>query len=78
MSAAIDRADNWMNVLRVELTFYPDNEAACALCRRFGFVIEGRHRAYALRDGAYVDAVTMARSHPHPPVLPGPSKQEAP
>lgn len=78
MSAAIDRADNWMNVLRIELTVYTDNQAACALYRRFGFVVEGRHRAYALRDGVYVDAFAMARLHPHPPVLPGPLKQEAP
>jgi putative acetyltransferase len=40
------------------------------LYRRHGFVVEGTHRAYALRDGAYVDALSMARLHPRPPVLP--------
>lgn len=78
MSAAIDRADNWMNVLRIELTVYTDNVAACALYKRFGFVIEGRHRAYALRDGVYVDAFAMARLHPHPPVLPAPLEDDSP
>lgn len=77
MAAAIDRADNWMNVLRLELTVYVDNEAGLALYRRFGFVIEGRHRAYALRDGAYIDAYAMARLHPNPPVLPAPLKEES-
>ncbi len=70
LAAAIDRADNWMNVLRIELTVFVDNEAACALYRRHGFVIEGRHRAHAMRDGAFVDAFTMARLHPRPARLP--------
>ena len=70
MGAVLDRADNWMNVQRIELTVFVDNDAACALYRRHGFVIEGLHRAYALRDGAYVDAYAMARLHPRPPVLP--------
>ena len=78
MGAAIDRADNWMNVLRIELTVYTDNEAACALYRRFGFVIEGCHRAYALRDGVYVDAYAMARLHPRQPMLPAPVKEDLP
>ena len=38
-------------VLRIELTVYTDNAAAIALYRKFGFEIEGTHRAYALRDG---------------------------
>ena len=36
------------------------------LYRRFGFVAEGRRRAYALRDGAYVDTLAMARLNPSP------------
>ena len=43
---------------------------AHGLYERFGFVPEGRHRAYALRDGAYVDCLSMARLHPNPPRLP--------
>ena len=34
---------------------------------KFGFEIEGTHRAYALRDGQYADVHAMARLHPHPP-----------
>lgn len=70
MTAAIDRADNWMNILRIELIVFTANEAAIALYRRHGFVVEGTHRAHALRNGVYADALTMARLHPHPPRLP--------
>lgn len=30
-------------------------------CRKFGFTVEGTFKAYALRDGGYVDALAMAR-----------------
>jgi putative acetyltransferase len=30
-------------------------------------VREGLHRGYALRDGSYVDTLSMARLHPNPP-----------
>jgi len=70
MLTALDRADRWMNILRIELTVFADNAHAIALYRRHGFVVEGTHRAYALRDGAYIDAYAMARLHPSPPVLP--------
>lgn len=69
MAALLDYADRWAGVLRVELTVYADNLRAQALYRRHGFVEEGRHRAFALRDGVYVDALAMARLHPRPPVL---------
>jgi L-phenylalanine/L-methionine N-acetyltransferase len=70
MAAIVDWADRWAQLLRLELTVYTDNAAALALYRKFGFVHEGIHRAYALRDGEYVDAHFMARLHPRPPALP--------
>ena len=60
-------ADGWLNVFRLELTVYADNERAIALYRKFGFEKEGTHRAYALRDGQYVDAHFMARMRLKPP-----------
>ena len=65
----LEWADQWAGVLRVELTVHVDNERAIALYRAMGFVEEGRHRAYALKDGQYVDALCMARLHPNPPSI---------
>ena len=69
MTALLDYADNWAQVLRVELTVYQDNARAIRLYERHGFEHEGRLRAYALRDGVYVDALTMARLHPRQPLV---------
>lgn len=70
MRELLRAADGWLNLLRIELNVYADNERAIALYRKFGFVIEGTLRAHALRDGAYVDGHVMGRLHPHPPQLP--------
>jgi len=69
MIALCDYADRWLGTLRIELTVYTDNDAALRLYRKFGFEIEGTLRGYAMRDGRYVDAHTMARFHPDPPVI---------
>jgi L-phenylalanine/L-methionine N-acetyltransferase len=61
MRAALDLADNWLNLTRIELSVYVDNPAAVALYEKFGFEIEGTHRRYAFRNGEYVDAHSMAR-----------------
>ena len=61
MKALVELADGWLNVSRLELTVYTDNHRAIALYEKFGFVREGTHRAYALRDGHYIDAHCMAR-----------------
>ena len=70
LQALCDYADNWAQLLRLELTVFHDNERAIALYRRCGFVHEGTHRAYALRQGVFVDVFSMARLHPRPPTLP--------
>ena len=69
LAALLDYADNWAQVLRVELTVFSDNERAIRLYERHGFEHEGRHKAYALRHGVYVDALAMARLHPRQPLV---------
>lgn len=61
LATALDIADNWMNLQRVELSVYADNEAAINLYRKFGFETEGLFRDYAVRDGRLVDTLSMAR-----------------
>ena len=66
LGALIDLADNWYNLRRLELEVYADNEPGIRLYQRFGFVIEGTHRAYAWRDGEWADAYSMARLRNEP------------
>jgi len=61
MGAAVDLADKWLNLTRLELDVYTDNEPAIRLYQKFGFVIEGTLVNYAYRDGQFVDTYTMAR-----------------
>jgi len=61
LATVIDLADNWLNLKRIELTVYVDNDRAMSLYRKFGFDIEGESKAYAFRKGRYVDVYHMAR-----------------
>ena len=61
MGAALDLADNWLDLERIELRVYVDNAAGIALYENFGFEIEGTHRRLAFRNGEYVDAYSMGR-----------------
>ena len=69
MQALCDYADQWGQILRIELTVFSDNARAVALYKRFGFEHEGTHRGFALRAGAYADSFSMARLHPNPPSI---------
>lgn len=61
VQAAVDLADNWLNLRRLELEVYTDNDPAVRLYQRFGFVIEGTLVQFAYRAGQYVDVYAMAR-----------------
>ena len=61
MRSIVDLADNWLNLTRLELEVYADNEPAIRLYERFGFEVEGRLRQHALRDGQFIDSIVMGR-----------------
>jgi L-phenylalanine/L-methionine N-acetyltransferase len=61
MQAAIDLADKWLNLSRLELEVYTDNEPAVRLYQKFGFTVEGTAINFAFRDGQFVDTYFMAR-----------------
>lgn len=61
MQAAVDMADKWLNLLRLELEVYVDNEPAIKLYKKFGFEVEGTGKRADFRDGKYVDIYMVAR-----------------
>jgi putative acetyltransferase len=64
MAALIDVADNWLDLKRLELIVYSDNEPAIRLYQKFGFKVEGTLCRHTFRDGEYVDSFFMARLKP--------------
>jgi L-phenylalanine/L-methionine N-acetyltransferase len=61
LKKVIDLADNWLMLIRVELTAFVENEGAVRLYQSFGFQIEGTKRYAAIRNGKYADEYLMAR-----------------
>jgi putative acetyltransferase len=51
----------WAGVEKISLTVYPDNDAARALYRKFGFVEEGRLSGHTRRSSEYQDEIVMGR-----------------
>lgn len=64
MAELINLCDNWLNVERIELTVFADNQPAIGLYAAFGFEREGIARRFAVRNGELVDALYMARLKP--------------
>jgi len=64
LAAAIDLADQWLNIHRIELTVMCANAHAIRLYERHGFEIEGTLRDFSFTAGDYADAHTMARLRP--------------
>ena len=61
MSRALDLADNWLMLARLELVVFASNEHAIRMYESFGFEVEGRLRAASIQNGAYVDDLIMGR-----------------
>ena len=61
LAAAIDLAEQWLAIRRIELEVFVDNTAAIALYEQHGFVAEGIARGYAFQNGRYADVLRMAR-----------------
>lgn len=61
MNTVIDMADNWLKLVRLELTVFEDNERAIHLYESLGFEKEGLRRMAAIRNGVYVNEYEMAR-----------------
>lgn len=61
ISALIDVADNWLMLVRLELTVFEKNERAIHLYEKFGFEKEGRKQFAAIREGKYENEYLMAR-----------------
>jgi putative acetyltransferase len=57
-------ADDWLNLVRLELSVASDNAAAIALYTKFGFVTEGEAKWDIFRAGRYAHSTRMARIRP--------------
>ncbi|MFP5076664.1 GNAT family N-acetyltransferase [Rhizobium sp. YIM 134829] len=66
LGALLDAGFNWLQLRRIELTVFTDNDAAIALYQAHGFSVEGLHRGYAFRNGADADVLAMALLRPDP------------
>ena len=61
IAALIDMADNWLMLVRLELTVFENNERAIHLYEKFGFEKEGLKQLAAIREGKYENEYLMAR-----------------
>lgn len=74
MQEMLNFADNWLDLRRIELDVYTDNDAAIRLYEKFGFETEGTKKKIAYGNGRWQDAYLMARLR-H---VPEPMSEETP
>lgn len=65
MKEVINMADNWLMLVRIELTVFEDNERAIHLYEKFGFRIEGTKLLATIKNGKYIDEIMMGRINPN-------------
>lgn len=66
MQVILQQADNWLNLMRIELDVHSDNTAAISLYQKYGFDVEGEKRFATFKDGQYHNLLLMARIKPSP------------
>ena len=65
METAVDLADQWLQLTKLGLLVWEDNDSAIHLYQQFGFVIEGTMADYVFREGEYINAHMMGRLSPY-------------
>jgi putative acetyltransferase len=65
MTEMIRIADNFLNLVRLDLVCHTDNLAAIALYEKFGFEREGTSRFDIFTEGRYRHGLRMARINPN-------------
>lgn len=68
MNEMIKLADNWLNLLKIELAVFADNKVAIKLYKKLGFVIEGESKYDVFKQGKYCSGYKMARYNPNYPL----------
>lgn len=63
VTAVVDLADNWLDLRRLQLEVFTDNEAAVRLYEQAGFTVEGIGRQAVFGGGRFHDEYVMARLH---------------
>lgn len=61
METIINFAEDWLAILRLEVTVSTNNKICLNMCKRYNFEIEGVSKMFAFSDGNYIDAYRLAR-----------------
>ncbi len=61
MEAILNLSDNWLNLNRIELDVFAENEQAIHLYEKFDFVAEGLRRCAVFGNGKWMDELVMVR-----------------
>lgn len=77
LRAALDLADNWLALRRVEVRLFATEHARAEMLARHGFAQEAVMRRYALRAGEYVDGWLLARLRPARGQAPAAGEEDA-
>ncbi|MEM7331675.1 MAG: GNAT family N-acetyltransferase [Chloroflexota bacterium] len=72
LEALLDLADNWLNLNRLQLESFTNNEAANHLYKKVGFEVEGISKMVVFGNGGWQDEYVMARLRNIPKQLESP------